>query len=295
MKIQLKFVAILIFAIALSFTACVVDSSDVNGDSEITIAAIAGVTPPAIGETPVTVISETAQYTGTVTWDGNWTGPQTFAGSKAYTATIMLTPKSGYTLSGVTADFFTIVGATMVSNTVDSVVITALFPATDTVSIGDAILGGKVAYILQSGDPGYVADEQRGLIAATADQSTGIMWAIAAYQSAHTVPLTSTILGSGKANTDIIIAQNGAGSTYAAGLARAYNGGGYFDWYLPSIIELDKLYLNRAGVGGFSSNSYWSSSEVLKNMAWYQYFGTGGMPGQDLKAIACRVRSVRSF
>jgi len=97
-------------------------------DSTITIADIPGVTPPATGGTPVTVIAETAQYTGTVSW---LPADSPFLEDTIYTATITLTPKAGYTLMGVTADFFKVSGATTVSNAVNSGVVTAAFPTTD--------------------------------------------------------------------------------------------------------------------------------------------------------------------
>jgi len=93
----------------------------------INISAIQGVTVPVRGGTPVTTITATDQYTGTVTWNGS---PATFAGSTTYTATITLTPKPGYTLQGVAGNFFTVAGATTVSNSVNSGVITATFPQT---------------------------------------------------------------------------------------------------------------------------------------------------------------------
>lgn len=67
-------------------------------------------------------------------------------------------------------------------------------------------------------------------------------------------------------NTNKIILQTGTGVTYAAGLARAYNAGGYTDWYLPSQDELYKLYLNRnksgiTPVDTIFGDPYWSSSE----------------------------------
>ena len=95
----------------------------------VTEAAIEGVTAPVVGEKPVTAITEGTQFTGTVTWspdlvDGKF-GPQT-----VYTATITLTPKVGYKLDGVAANFFTVAGATSVSNGANSGVVTAVFPAT---------------------------------------------------------------------------------------------------------------------------------------------------------------------
>jgi len=85
-------------------------------------------TAPVYGETPATAITETAQYTGTVEWDhGN---PETFDASTEYTATITLTAKDGFTLKGVSANFFKVTGATTATNSANSGVITAKFPAT---------------------------------------------------------------------------------------------------------------------------------------------------------------------
>ena len=207
----------------------------------------------------MTSITETDQFTGTVTWDGGWAWALYFGGGKAYTATITLTAKSGYTLTGVAGNFFTVTGATTVTNPVDSGVITAVFPATGTVSIGDTALGGKVAYILQSGDPGYVAGEQRGLIAAGTDQSTFATWA------------------------------------NAAGVAGAYTGGGYTDWRLPSRDELNKLYVSKTSIGGFDDLAYyWSSAESGASYAWTQYF-SNGIQYDLLKTNYLNVRAVRSF
>jgi len=95
----------------------------------IDIAAIQGVTVPANGGVPVKIITENAQYSGTVTWNNN-PSLSVFTGSIMYSATITLTPKVGYTLQGVSANFFKVVGATSVSNSANSGVITAVFPAT---------------------------------------------------------------------------------------------------------------------------------------------------------------------
>ncbi|MFH0975589.1 MAG: DUF1566 domain-containing protein [Spirochaetota bacterium] len=188
------------------------------------------------------------------------------------TVTVSITSPDGYTITG----------------TPQTAVVYRLL------AIGMDYLGGKIAYILQSGDPGYDAGVPHGLIAATADQSTGIVWALPAYQSTSVLGGTGTALGTGSANTDKIIAQNGVGSTYAAGLARSYNGGGYTDWYLPSKDELNKLYLNRVAIGGFTDIYYWNSSESLASYAWFQDF-SDGTHNDNLKLNPVYVRAVRSF
>ena len=162
------------------------------------------------------------------------------------------------------------------------------------VAIGEACDGGVVAYILQSGDPGYSATVQHGLIAATGDQGDAIRWALPSYEDTSVPGGTGTAIGTGAANTTKIIAQNGAGVTYAAGLARACTDGGYRDWYLPSKDELNKLYISRAAIGGFYRTGYWSSSEYRVWLAFWQNFDGGDQFPND-KGFMKNVRAVRSF
>jgi hypothetical protein len=168
--------------------------------------------------------------------------------------------------------------------------------ATETISlsIGDSYQGGKVAYILVSGDPGYDPNTPHGLIAATTDQIGGIQWYNGSYINTEA---KGTAIGTGFSNTNKIIAsQGGTPTSYAAGVARAYTGGGYTDWYLPSKDELNKLYLSRFVIGRYVTDAYWSSSERNNINAWAQdFFQPTYIAFTDKEYIYFNVRAIRSF
>jgi hypothetical protein len=157
---------------------------------------------------------------------------------------------------------------------------------------GQAALGGIVAYILVHGDPGYDANVQHGLIISSADLSSGIRWWNGSY---ITTGATGIAVGTGLANTNAIIAAQGAVTTsYAAGLARAHNGGGYNDWYLPSRNETTRICSGAGKV--VTSGVYWASTEGDQFGAGiFDYTVCAGNPNWDKADTLGRVRAVRSF
>ena len=101
-------------------------------------------------------------------------------------------------------------------------------------------------------------------------------------------------IGSGLANTQVIVAACLSDPRGAAKLADDYVGGGKTDWFLPSIDELNKLRQNKDAVGCVD-HSYWSSSQQdgygaismdFRDGQWYNFvnFETG-----------VHVRPVRAF
>jgi len=106
----------------------VTSTSALVGPGPITDAAIAGVTPPVTYGYPVLTNNEAdVQYGYDVTWSPDVY--DYFTGGTVYTATITLNPKTGYTATGV-ANFFTVDGATSVTNEANSNIVTAVFPTT---------------------------------------------------------------------------------------------------------------------------------------------------------------------
>ncbi|RKP55001.1 hypothetical protein D7Z26_07150 [Cohnella endophytica] len=124
----------------------------------IKVPAIA-LTAPEPYATPVLSLAPTAEYTATVAW---LPADEHFKEEVPYTATITLTPKSGYTFSGVTSNFFTVAGATA-TNSAQSGVVTAAFSATSAAfdggtgtednpyRIATASQFDKVRYVLEEG------------------------------------------------------------------------------------------------------------------------------------------------
>lgn len=186
-------------------------------------------------------------------------------------------------------------------------------------TIGDYRDGGVVFYV----DPN---DNTHGLVCSLKDigSSNGRnIWNFVGNASFVT-NATGTAVGSGKTNTNTIIAAmndkydpdpalQSTTSTgfevYAAGIARNYLGEGYTDWFLPSKDELYQLFLNRVAVSNtlttiagaqtfpsVSNYNYWTSSEDSFYYAWMlRYNGTSILQEKITKSTAKYLRAIRAF
>ena len=158
--------------------------------------------------------------------------------------------------------------------------------------IGALIGGGIVVGVFVEGGV------NKALVASLTNLSTGIQWTIPAFQTTQ-IGATSRSYSNGLTNTNAIIAQTllPATTLYAAGLARLFAGGGFSDWYLPSMWELNMCYNSATvvnivlGANGFTSDYYWSSTEAFGDAKTIEFSGGGGYSSG--KSQTFDVRAVR--
>lgn len=165
-------------------------------------------------------------------------------------------------------------------------------PAAATV-LGQSLGGGTVACL---GGPPFL-----NLIVATADASDSLNWG----------DLTVDIPGAessddGAGNTENIVnclTNSTSGgcpgnidmSTYAAGICKAYAGGGYTDWFLPAENQLACLCASNQTVALGIEGSHWGSTEVSTLLAEFLEFNTDCNQYGEYKDMALRVRCVRAL
>ena len=133
--------------------------------------------------------------------------------------------------------------------------------------IGALIGGGIVVGVFVEGGV------NKALVASLTNLTPSIPYTITAYQ-AIAIGATARSFSDGLTNTNAIIAQTllPATTAYAAGRARLFADGGFSDWYLPALWELNMLYnsstvVNRVlgATNGMLNMIYWSSTEAAAN------------------------------
>ena len=145
---------------------------------------------------------------------------------------------------------------------------------TNTLSIGIGYGGGVIAYLYQSGDPGYSSTNIPMLIAAVDDYPVNLTWYPSSARTWNTTtnPCISCsdqnlLLGSGEQNTILISSRLAGGiwpsDTYIFGAISSFVNGGFNDWFVPSRDELYLIYIQKEEVKGFSPSSYWTSNDDL--------------------------------
>jgi len=110
---------------------------------------------------------------------------------------------------------------------------------------------------------------------------------------------TGEYTGYGLRDTQRIVAHmNGKGITNTAAQRASSTKGGYSDWFLPSIDELNELYefykSKEPGYGNLTTSLYLSSSQDGSGSAWVLNFDNGSFPIVG-KHNNFDVRAVRAF
>lgn len=155
--------------------------------------------------------------------------------------------------------------------------------------------GGVIFHrYLEGGNENY-------LVVALTNQSTSQVWSNI---DNELIDPTAQSLWDGLSNSNAIVNQPGF-TNGAAALCLNYAVGVIDDWYLPSIQELNKLWINYLevsktlsqtdGATGLELTSYWSSTEYDLSNAWTFSFYLGYVFNGYGKNATNNVRAIRKF
>lgn len=280
-----------------------------NGISWInTIGGIASnaFTEPIISTNAANAISGTSAISGgTITSNG---GSAVTASGVCWSTTTGPTLSDSFTTDGTTSGSFS---STMTGTFASQTTYYVRSYATNSVGttygnqvsfvyfpVGLAYQGGKVFYVFTSSDPGYIAGETHGLIAAvnlvSPSNTLGVKWS----GSNVVTGATANAYGAG-ANNTVLILQNDSNAIAAklsSDLSVTSDGVTYDDWYLPSKIELQKLYTVYKQINnGWPNHSYWSSTEENDiNAAMIRFYDGAYFTGWKTSNEA-HVTAIRKF
>lgn len=122
--------------------------------------------------------------------------------------------------------------------------------------------GGYLFY-----DKGSYSNGWRYLEAGAVNLGANHAWNDSPYNCVNVTGATGTAVGTGKANSDAILALQGAGS-YMANDCHTYTLGGYADWFMPSLDEGKALQNVVTSVGWVSVYVFNSSSQCATSGCW---------------------------
>jgi|APGre2960657404_1045060.scaffolds.fasta_scaffold04402_2 hypothetical protein len=152
----------------------------------------------------------------------------------------------------------------------------------ETHSAGDSVGGGL--FVLE--DSGYA------YISAAADQSDKAPWGCRDLNIDGTLPE----IGTGESNTNQIISVCTQSGT-SAEICEKLTLNGYSDWFLPSLNELEQMYIQLAskGFGGFANQSYWSSTQYDPSDAYTIDFNNGNANNHRKDQTNRHTRAMRRY
>ena len=135
---------------------------------------------------------------------------------------------------------------------------------TSSLAVGTTYQGGKIAYIFQSGDLGYVAGEIHGFI--IMEHKMGMTSVFGSDGTYYSDGGTTMAFGYGLQNTRSL-----AGKSWNNFAKYIYNVSfhGYNDWYVPSYYEWNKIGPNWRYLG--IPNGYFHASSESSSNSYYFY------------------------